>query len=149
LFACARTTNTPYYCSDVDVRSVKAFNGTCELWSVMDRKMESLLNSERKKKHLGGNILDSLGLQTIGKVEKKRAITNMLKEKRRMHVKNIQQVYVTRANEATRRESAKQASERKAGELLCVPPHPFPLPSSNPPPPATIRCWRRGRKGRR
>jgi hypothetical protein len=59
----------------------------------MDKKMENLLQTERDKKHLAGNMLDSLGLKTISRAEKRAALSRVLKQKRKEHSQNIKEMY--------------------------------------------------------
>ena len=93
--------------SEIDTRSVKDFNHTCELWSIMDKKMEALLSSERAKKHLPGNALHSFGLKNISRADKRDAISRVIMEKRRLHVQNIEEMLDRLMQERKKRAKAK------------------------------------------
>ena len=51
--------------SKIDSKLVKAYNTTCELWQIMDQKMERLLQTEREKKHLSNNIMAAMNLEKV------------------------------------------------------------------------------------
>jgi hypothetical protein len=56
----------------------------------MDMKMEKLLQSERQKKHLSNDRMASMHLKKLSKAEKSNALRLVLKEQRKWHVKNIE-----------------------------------------------------------
>lgn len=74
----------------LDSRAVKAYNNTCEMWTIMDRKMEALLQSERDKKHFSNNRNPAMHIKRLSKDEKIRSLRAILKEQRKWHIKNIE-----------------------------------------------------------
>ena len=73
----------------IDPLAVKAYNTTCELWQIMDRKMEALLQSEREKKHLPRSKMAALRIQKLTDSQKRDALSLVLKERRKWHIENI------------------------------------------------------------
>ena len=78
--------------SEIDNKLVKAYNTTCELWQIMDEKMDRLLQTERKKKHLSNNIMASMHLEKLTKTDKRSTLGGILKEQRMLHIKNIKEL---------------------------------------------------------
>ena len=75
--------------SDIDQALVKAYNSTCDLWSIMDKKMETLLQSEREKKHLSNNKMAAMHLEKLSRTDKRHALCDVLKQARALHIANI------------------------------------------------------------
>lgn len=75
----------------VDPKAVKSYNSTCELWEIMDRKMETLLQSERQKKHISRKTT-AMHLQKLTKKQKQETLREVLKEQRKWHIKNIEEM---------------------------------------------------------
>ena len=79
--------------SEIDPKVVKEYNKMCDLWSAKNDQMERLLQNERDKKHLTNNLMATMHLQSIGKADKRRALSRLLKMKRNEHNKNIEVMY--------------------------------------------------------
>ncbi|GMI18411.1 hypothetical protein TrLO_g15680 [Triparma laevis f. longispina] len=75
--------------SDIDQALVKAYNSTCDLWSIMDKKMDTLLQSEREKKHLSNNKMAAMHLEKLSRTDKRHALCDVLKQARALHIANI------------------------------------------------------------
>ncbi|GMI05374.1 hypothetical protein TrVE_jg13638 [Triparma verrucosa] len=78
--------------SDIDPTLVRAYNSTCDLWSIMDKKMDTLLQSERDKKHLSNNLMAAMHLEKLSRHDKRRALCDVLKVARAHHIQNISEL---------------------------------------------------------
>lgn len=100
--------------SNIDRKLVKAYNTTCELWQIMDQKMDRLLQTEREKKHLSNNIMAAMHLEKLTKADKRETLGRILRKRRRLHIMNIQELEERMLEEVRASEESKRGESRSA-----------------------------------